>query len=79
VKTSYNGALADAAAFNKKVRLLWFGAGTAEQGIWASVKSTREALDKAGVKYKYSEYPGLSHEWQTWRKSLYEFAPLLFR
>jgi len=23
--------------------------------------------------------PGTAHEWQTWRRSLYVFAPLLFR
>ena len=29
-KTDYNGVLADAAAFAKKVHLLWLGVGTAE-------------------------------------------------
>ena len=23
--------------------------------------------------------PGTAHEWQTWRRSLYEFLPLIFR
>ena len=23
--------------------------------------------------------PEMSHEWQTWRRNLHEFAPLLFR
>jgi enterochelin esterase-like enzyme len=79
VKTMYGGVLANAAETNKKIRLLWFGAGTAEEGVWHYTKETREALDKAGIKYSYVEYPGLAHEWQIWRKCLYDFAPLLFR
>lgn len=31
LKTAYHGAFAGAAAFSKQVRLLWFGAGTAEE------------------------------------------------
>lgn len=79
VNTIYDGVFADAATFNKRVHLLWFGAGTAEPKICASTKADREALDKAGIKYTYAEFPGLSHEWQAWRKSLYDFAPGLFR
>ena len=79
VKTMYGGIFAHAAETNKKIKLLWFGAGTAEEGIWVYLKQTREALDTAGIKYTYVEYPGLAHEWQIWRKNLNDFAPLLFR
>jgi enterochelin esterase family protein len=79
VTTSYKGAFRDAAAFNKKTRLLWVGAGTAEERFAAGVKTMHEALDKAGVKHVVYESKGTSHEWQTWRRSLNEFAPLLFR
>ena len=51
-KTAFHGALADPAAFAKRVHLLWVGVGT--------------------------ESPGTSHEWQTWRRDLNEFAPKLF-
>jgi enterochelin esterase family protein len=79
VKTYYRGAMADAAAFNKRVRLLWFGAGTMEPGIYKSLEQTRAALDQAGIRYVYFESPGLAHEWHTWRKHLHEFAQRLFR
>ena len=79
VKTAYNGAFADPAAFNKKLHLFWFGTGTAETGIFNSVKATRAAFDQAGVHYSYVEYPGLAHEWQIWRKQLNDFAPKLFQ
>ena len=38
-----------------------------------------EEFEKAGVKHVYYESPGTAHEWLTWRRDLYEFAPLLFR
>lgn len=78
-KTAYDGVFKDAAAFNKQVHLLWFGAGTAEHAIHDSVKVTHEALDKAGVKNVFVEFPGTAHEWQTWRKALYDFAPRIFK
>jgi enterochelin esterase family protein len=79
IATAYNGAFRDAAAFNKKVRLLWLGAGSAEERFAAGVKSMHTALDNAGVKHVVYESPGTSHEWQTWRRSLHDFAPRLFR
>ena len=79
VKTSYNGAFADAAAFNKKVKLLWFGAGVAEEAMHTSAQSAHQALDQAGIKNVFYQSPGTAHEWQTWRRDLHEFVPLLFR
>ena len=35
-------------------------------------------LKEAGVPSFYYESPNTAHEWQTWRRSLHEFAPLLF-
>jgi enterochelin esterase family protein len=78
-ETSFNGVFKDAAAFNKRVHLLWYGAGTEEPNIHEYVVKTHEALTQAKVQHVYIEFPGLSHEWQIWRKSLYDFAPRLFR
>lgn len=47
--------------------------------LYNSVKGFKEALDKGGIKYAYYESPGTAHEWQTWRRDLAQFAPLLFR
>jgi enterochelin esterase-like enzyme len=77
-KTAHNGVMADAGAFNKKVRLLWLGIGTAEGRMYDSVKNYHEVLEKAGIKHVYYESPGTAHEWLTWRRCLHEFAPLLF-
>ena len=32
-----------------------------------------------GIKSVYYESPETAHEWQSWRRSLYQIAPLLFR
>ena len=79
-KTAHNGVMADAAAFNAQVRLLWIGIGTVEPPrMYASVKNYHDALTAAGIRHVYYESPGTAHEWLTWRRSLHEFAPLLFR
>ncbi|MDP2898546.1 MAG: alpha/beta hydrolase-fold protein [bacterium] len=79
-KTSHNGVMSDADAFNKKVKVLFMSIGTAEpERMYNSVKKYRDAVEAAGIKSVYYESPGTSHEWLTWRRSLREFAPLLFQ
>jgi enterochelin esterase-like enzyme len=77
-KTAHGGVMADAEAFNKKVRLVWLGVGTAEGRMYEGIKSYHDGLEKAGIKHVYYESPGTGHEWLTWRRCLHEFAPLLF-
>jgi enterochelin esterase-like enzyme len=77
-KTAHNGVMADPDAFNKKVRLLWLGIGTAEGRMYDGIKNYHEGLEKAGIKHVYYESPGTAHEWLTWRRCLHKFAPLLF-
>ena len=78
-KTAYGGALADSAAFNGKAKLLYVSVGTAEGDMTRRIQTFHEALDAAGIKHTYYESPGTAHEWQTWRRSLHGFAPLLFQ
>lgn len=79
VNTAYGGVFRDAAAFNRKVRLLWLGAGTLEPAIHGPLKAMHAALEVAGVKSVFVESPGTAHEWQTWRRALHDFALRLFR
>jgi enterochelin esterase family protein len=75
-KTTCGGAFADPAAFNKKVKVLFLGIGSAEgQGT----RTFSEALTAAGIHNVYFESPGTAHEWLTWRRCLNDFAPRLFR
>jgi len=47
-----------------------------EDGVWTGV--TSQPLDEGFHAVSYVS-PLTAHEWQTWRRSLHEFAPLLFR
>jgi enterochelin esterase-like enzyme len=76
-ETAYNGVMANAKTFNNRVKVLYISIGTEEnvQGV----RTFHQKLDQRGIKHVYFESPGTAHEWQTWRRSLYGFAPLLFR
>jgi len=81
IKTVYSGAMADPEEFNKKVKVLFMAFGT-EPPIEnpEGLKRHQEQLIAAGITNSYVYIsPGTSHEWQTWRRDLYTFAPLLFR
>ena len=75
-KTSHKGVFADAAAFNKQMKVLFLGIGTAEG---PGTKNFSEQLTKAGIQNVFFESPGTAHEWLTWRRCLHDFAPRLFR
>ena len=77
VETGYNGLLAKPDEFNKQVKLFYVSMGSKEGP--RSGKAIHEALDNAGINNVYYEAPGTAHEFQTWRKSLYGFAQLLFQ
>lgn len=78
VRTAYNGAFKDAAAFNGRTRLLWLGAGTSEEAFHKSAKAMHAELERVGVRSVFVEQKGTAHEWQTWRRALFDFVPRLF-
>jgi enterochelin esterase family protein len=67
----------DMADFKKKVKLVFVGYGSRENG--ATGKANVEDLKKAGVNAVYYESPLTAHEWLSWRRDLHEFAPSLFQ
>lgn len=70
------GEIADMAAFKQQVKVVFISYGSRENGVEG--KKNVAALKEAGVNSFWFESPGTAHEWQTWRRSLHEFAPLLF-
>jgi enterochelin esterase-like enzyme len=44
-----------------------------------AIGTFRKMLDTAGIEYIYYSESETAHEWLTWRRSLYQFAPLLFK
>jgi enterochelin esterase-like enzyme len=80
MKTDFNGAMADPAAFAKRVHLLWIGVGTDEPAMMKNgIEKFNAALTEANIQHVFYESPGTNHEWQTWRRDLKDFAPRLFQ
>lgn len=78
IETLYDGLLTKPEKFNKMVKLMFLSIGEEEHP--ERVKAFVEALQGNGLEnVVYYESPGSAHEWLTWRRSLREFAPLLFR
>jgi enterochelin esterase family protein len=81
LKAIYSGAMIDPAEFDTKVRVLFMSFGT-EPPIEnpEALKRHQQQLIAAGITNSYVYIsPGTTHEWQTWRRSLYTFAQLLFK
>jgi len=64
-------------AFREKVKVVFCSCGSRENA--AGIRSNQEALDSIGVKNTAYVSPDTAHEFLTWRRSLHEFAPLLFQ
>ena len=74
--------LTDAADFKATNKLLFMSAGGKERGMAEgdnSVGKAAEDLKKLGINAHSYISPETAHEWQTWRRSLYQFAQLLFK
>lgn len=67
--------------FLKKNKLTFVSYGSREldNPRGASVEETLKKSHEQGLNTHFYVSPNTAHEWQTWRRSLYEFAPLLFR
>ena len=64
--------------FKDKVKLVFMSYGSRERGA-NSVKAAADALNEAGIKAVSYISPLTAHEFQTWRRSLYQMAPLMFQ
>lgn len=76
--------LKDVEAFKSQNRLVFVSYGSHEVGgggprRGGDPKANVEALKNAGLNAHYYVSPKTGHEWQSWRRSLREFAPLLFQ
>lgn len=79
-ETFLNGAFHNGKEVNNSLDVLMLTLGTKEpEPFPGSVGAFINMLEKQGIDYTYYESPETAHEWQTWRRSLYEFAQLLFQ
>ena len=70
--------------FKEKVKLLFvsYGSRELENGktrFGGNPEADADALKNAGMNTHYYVSPLTAHEWQSWRRSLHEFAQLLFK
>ena len=78
--TFLNGVFDDGASLDEKMDVFFLSMGTKEPNPFpGSIGAFRNMLDKQGIDYTFYESPKTAHEWLTWRRSLYEFAQLLFK
>jgi len=63
---------------NSKFNLVFMSFGSRENGA-DGLKAAADVLNEAGIKSVSYVSPLTAHEWQSWRRSLREFAQLLFR
>ncbi|MBP8912077.1 MAG: esterase [Phycisphaerae bacterium] len=76
--------------FKERVKLVFVSYGSREidpanrrgggrGGFGGDPKANTEALKQAGINSVFYVSPNTAHEWQSWRRSLHEFAQLLFK
>jgi len=72
----------DNADFKKTNKVLFMSAGSKETRMAegdGSVVKAAENLKSLGINAHSYVSPETAHEWQTWRRSLYQFAQLIFK
>jgi enterochelin esterase-like enzyme len=77
---TFAGFLADPAAANQQLRLLYLAIGEEDAlpNFVAQNQRLSDALTRAGIRHTFRVTEG-GHWWRLWRRDLYEVAPLLFR
>lgn len=73
----------NAPGFKEKNKLVFISYGSRElenrrAGFGGDPKENTDKLKDAGINTHFYVSPLTAHEWQSWRRSLYQFAPLLF-
>ena len=65
---------------HKKVKVVYLSIGTDEaERMYQWVHNFHIELEKIGIKHIYYESPDTAHEWLTWKRSLKQFAGLIFK
>jgi enterochelin esterase family protein len=72
-------ALADAATVNATLCDFTVTVGSEDTVTGDDIAGLRQDLDAAGIRYGYTEYPGLGHEMAVWRPSLIDFLQKIFK
>lgn len=68
----------DMESFKKNVKVVFMSFGSRESGA-SRIEGAADEWNKAGIKGAYYVSPETAHEWQSWRRSLHEFAGIIFK
>ena len=71
------GLLSKAQQFNQKLKLFYISVGEQDPRFEFTQKEAKK-FQNNGLKVQFASFPG-DHEWQVWRKSLYDFASRVFK
>jgi len=71
------GLLSMAQQFNQKLKLFYISVGEQDPRFEFTQKEVKK-FQNNGLKVQFASFPG-DHEWQVWRKSLYDFASRVFK
>ncbi len=69
--------VANTPGFKEKVKVVFASCGSRENP--GNINANHDALEAIGIKNTAYVSPNTAHEFLTWRRSLHEFAPLLFK
>ncbi len=78
ISYDFSNLFENADVFNKSIRLLYYGFGREESGIFDPDTTHLQKMIEAGYHISYSVFPGF-HEWDVWRKCAYEYLQKLFK
>ena len=70
--------ITDMDSFKKKVKVVFMSFGGREGGA-TRIPGAADEWNNAGIKGVSYVSPETAHEWQSWRRSLHEFAGLIFK
>ena len=70
--------------FKEKVKLVFVSYGSRElenrrMNFGGDPRENTDLIKEMGIKTHFYVSPLTAHEWQSWRRALHEFAPLLFQ
>lgn len=77
VEETIPGLLSNSQQYNQDLKVLYISVGEQDPRI-SHTETTVENMRSHGLNVVYKHFPG-DHEWQVWRKSIHDFAQLLFK
>ena len=77
---AYNGVFTDPEKLNRLLKVMYISTGTDESvQMYHTSFDFHNLMTETGIDHVYYESEGTGHEWLSWRRSLHQFAQLIFK